>query len=228
MARVLILSDCHLPWQHPRAFDFFRSVRDKYKPTRIISIGDFFDLHSFSRWPTHPDLPGPGPELDLAIEAAEEWYDEFDEFDIVESNHDSRILKKALGAGLPSRVLRRFEEIMRMPPGWKVHDFGIEIDGVLYIHGDGLNASSSKTAYNRFKQSVVHGHLHQGLGVNYSQTRKERYFSLNTGCMIDMRQKAFDYARFTHERATIGCGLVIDGDEAVALPMPNKLQISFK
>lgn len=202
-------------------------IRDQYKPDRIISVGDFFDLHSFSRWPLNPELHSPNDELDMAIESAQDWYSEFDQIDIVESNHDSRIIKKILGAGLPSRVMREFSEIMHMPPGWQMKELQIEVDGFLILHGDGLNSSSSRNCYNKLKASVAHGHIHSSAHASYSQSRQGRFFSLNTGCLIDVRQKAFDYARFSHERASIGMGFVIDGDEAFYLPMPSKMQNNY-
>lgn len=172
----------------------------------------------------NPETHSPNDELDLAIEDALAWYDAMPELDIVTSNHDARIIRKAHAGGLPARVLKSFGEIVQSPPGWRWEQDMIEVDGFVIVHGDGLNASSSKTAYNRLKQSVVHGHTHQGLGCNYSQSRKNRLFSLNVGALIDARQKAFDYARFSHERATLGLGVVIDGDQAVAIAMPEKLQ----
>lgn len=176
----------------------------------------------------NPDLPSPHDEIDLAVESAQDWYREFDEMDVVTSNHDSRIIKKVIGSGLPSRVMRDFAEIMKSPPGWNWKDTFIEIDGVLYFHGEGLNASSSKTAFNKFKQSVVHGHLHSQGHCSYTQGRKGRYFSINSGALIDSRQRAFDYARMHHERTTLGVSIVIDGDQGLFIPMPDKMQNDFR
>lgn len=197
------------------------------KPDRIISVGDFFDLNSFSKFPSNPELYSPNHELELAIDAAQDWYEEFPEVDICTSNHDARIFRKAAAGGLPSRVLKEFAQIVGSPSGWRWEQDFIDLDDYVVMHGDSLTATSSKTAYNRYKASVVHGHTHSGLGVNYSQSRGRRYFSLNVGCTIDPRQRAFDYAKWTIERATLGCGFIIDGDEAMAVPMPEKMQKSF-
>lgn len=203
-------------------------MRDEYKPDRIISVGDFFDLNSFSRWPAIPDLHSPHDELELAIEAAQPWYKYFKDVDIVSSNHDARILRKAHAGGLPSRVLKEFGHIVESPKGWKWGALQIEVDGFTIVHGDAFNASSWKTGFNKVRTSVAIGHLHQNMGVCYSQSRKIRHWAMNTGCMIDMRQKAFDYARNTFERASLGMGFVIDGDQAFILPMPEKMQKDFK
>lgn len=223
----MILSDVHLPWCHPKALEFCLRVRDEFKPDRIYSVGDFFDLASFSRYPMNPDLPSPHDEIDRAIEAAEDWYEAFDQVDICESNHDSRIIKKLIGSGLPSRVLKDFAEIMHMPPGWKMHEIQIECEGFTIIHGEGFSHSSWRTAYNKMRGSVLMGHLHSGMGISYSNSRKEQQWAANIGCLIDARQKAFQYARFVHERATLGIATVTDGEEVRLWPMPHKLIKGF-
>lgn len=198
-------------------------MRDKHKPDVILSLGDFFDLASVSKYPMNPDLPSPHDEIDLAIESATAWYDEFPEMNVVNSNHDARFMKKLLGSGLPSRVMRHFGEIMHSPAGWRWGEQQIILDGVQYFHGESLNVSSSRTAYNRFRRSVVHGHLHSGGHCSYSQGWGGRLFSINAGALIDSRQKQFDYARNAHERTTLGLALVKDGDEAYFIPMPEKM-----
>mgnify|MGYP001488392671 CR=1 FL=1 len=39
-SRILFISDLHIPYHHPDSFDFLRYLKDKYKPTRVISLGD--------------------------------------------------------------------------------------------------------------------------------------------------------------------------------------------
>lgn len=225
---MLAIPDLHHPWEHPRALEFILRMRDTHKPDRIISLGDFFDMASFSKYPMNPDLPSPNDELDQAIESAQEWYDRFKEMEIVHSNHDARLMRKLLGCGLPSRIMKEFSEIVQSPEGWIWGAHQIDIDGVAYFHGEGLNASSSRTAFNKLRTSLVHGHLHSAAHCSYSQGRKERYFSVNSGALIDSRQKAFDYARFAHERTVLACTKVVDGDEASLIVMPEKMQKNFK
>ena len=40
MARVLVIGDTHFPAVHKNYFSFIKRVRDKYKCTEIIHIGD--------------------------------------------------------------------------------------------------------------------------------------------------------------------------------------------
>lgn len=39
-SRILFISDLHIPYHHPDSFAFLQHLKDKYKPTRVISLGD--------------------------------------------------------------------------------------------------------------------------------------------------------------------------------------------
>lgn len=223
MARVLVISDLHCPWEHPKALDHLLKTQDKFKCDRVVCIGDEIDQHTFStKWPADPDLPSPSHELELAIESLQKFYLNFPNVEVVPSNHGIRIFKRARVSGLPLMILRRYEEILKFPKGWHMNSDAIDIDGVHYFHGEGLNHGTWKNAHHKLKQSAVFGHLHSNGGVVYSQSKKKRYFALNTGCLIDTNAKAFEYGRLYLDKPTIGCGVVIDGEEAFFVPMPKK------
>ena len=119
-------------------------------------------------------------------------------------------------------MLKRYQEILGYPSGWFFEE-KTEVDGVLAIHGEGFSRSTWRLAHDKFKQPVVMGHLHSGGGTVYSQSPKRRYFSMNAGCLIDTRMKAFDYGKHLPEKPTIGSSIVIDGEFAVFEPMPLKM-----
>lgn len=220
LARVLAISDLHCPYEHPKALDFLKQIRDRFKCDKICCLGDELDQGSFSlKYAMNPDGPSPGHELELAIESLERFYNAFPHVDVLESNHGYRIFKKAIASGLPSRVIRRYQEILNYPKGWAMVGPRLEVDGVLYVHGEGFNGSSWVHAHNRVKQSFVCGHIHSRGGVVYSQSHKRRYFSMNAGCLIDPKADAFRYAINSIEKPTLGCGVVIDGEEAYFIPM---------
>jgi predicted phosphodiesterase len=60
---VLVISDLHIPYHHPDAFEFLKTLKKKYKPDLVVNIGDEIDQHSFSFHNHHPDLKSPGDEL---------------------------------------------------------------------------------------------------------------------------------------------------------------------
>lgn len=227
LARVLAIPDLHEPWGHPRALDFIRRVQDKFKIDRVINLGDETDQHSFSvKFTADPDLPSPGDELKRAIEELQKWYLEWPHMDVCESNHGTRILKKALHVGLPRAALRAYKDIIKAPEGWNWFE-EIIIDNVLYTHGESFSQSSWMTAYNRMRQSVVIGHLHSRAGVAYSQNRRGRLFAANSGCLISPDELPFQYAKHNTERVTLGCTVVIDGEECIFVPMNERGSFSL-
>jgi hypothetical protein len=220
---VLVISDLHCPWEHPKALQHLLAVQNKYKCDRVVGIGDEIDQHTFStKWVADPDLPSPSHELEMAIESLQKFYRHFPDVELVTSNHGIRIFKRARVSGLPSAVIRRYEEIMKFPKGWHMNRDGFDIEGVHYFHGEGLNHGTWKNAHQKLKMSAVFGHLHANGGVVYSQSKKKRYFALNTGCLINTTARAFDYGRLYLDKPTIGCGVVIDGEIAIFEPMPTK------
>jgi predicted phosphodiesterase len=66
--RILVISDQHMPFQHPDMFDFLSAIKKRYKPTRIVNIGDEIDNHDLSFHDSDKDLPSAGYELKLAID----------------------------------------------------------------------------------------------------------------------------------------------------------------
>lgn len=224
---MLIISDVHEKWGHPRAVEHCLRTRDEYKCDTVVSIGDFCDWHSMStKYKPHPDMPSSNDEIEQTIEAMQRWYNNFDTVDVCESNHEIRPFLKAHASGIPSRVLRDYAEVMQYPAGWRLREIQFEIDEVIYTHGIGFTDSSWKSAHNKLKASCVFGHTHRG-GVIYSQSRKARHFSLNVGALLDPRAKVFDYARYTAERAMLGCGVVIDGEAAYFVPMSESVANDF-
>lgn len=219
MARVLYIPDMHHPVAHKKALDHLKKVRDQFKCDRVVCLGDEIDAAAFSlKFAANPNLPGPSDELEQAIENLKPFYKEFPDVDVVESNHGMRIFKKVRVSGLPSRVVKRYEEILEYPKGWNfVSD--LEVDGVMVIHGEGFSRSSWRMAHDKFKQSVVMGHIHSGAGVVYSWTKKKKYFSANFGCLINPNHMAFDYGKHMAEKPTLGAGVVIDGQEAYFIPL---------
>ena len=60
---VLCIPDLHAPYHHKDALDFLRAVKKKYKPDRIINLGDDLDNAAISFHSSNPDLDSAGKEL---------------------------------------------------------------------------------------------------------------------------------------------------------------------
>ena len=53
---ILIISDTHIPYHHKDVIAFLKGIKKKYKPDRIIHIGDEIDSHAISFHDSDPDL----------------------------------------------------------------------------------------------------------------------------------------------------------------------------
>lgn len=156
-----------------------------------------------------------------AIKHLEVYYRIFQDVDVCESNHGLRVFKKAMVCGLPRLVLKRYEEILKYPPGWKYHEKGLEIDGVKYTHGTRYSQATWRRAHERERQSCVIGHLHSGPGVVYSKTNKFNHFSMQCGALINEKAYAMRYSNDLIERPVPGAGIIIDGEYAMFIHMES-------
>ena len=192
---VLIIPDTQLPFEHKDAIKFLKAVKKKYIPSKVIHIGDFFDLHALSLYTRNPDGRSMGDELNLALQHAKDYYKLFPKVDLIIGNHDVRIYKRAAEAGIPSAFIRDYGEWLGAPKGWTVNEKVI-IDGVLYIHGEGFSGVNGHiTACIKNMQSVVMGHLHSFAGIGYVANHHRLCFGMNVGCLIDLKAYAFEYGR---------------------------------
>ena len=57
---ILVISDTHCPYHHPDLISFLKTIKKKYKPDRVIHIGDEVDSHAISFHDSDPDLYSAG------------------------------------------------------------------------------------------------------------------------------------------------------------------------
>ena len=212
MTNLLLLSDHHAPYNHRDAVDFYAAIKHKYKPTRVVHVGDEVDAHATSFHDSDPDLPSAGEELKRAIKALRPLYELFPKVDLVDSNHGSMVYRKGKHHGIPRKYLRDYGDILEAPPGWQWHNhllIKLPRKQTLYVcHGsrkDGMRLAQTMGC------CVVQGHYHTEFNIKYSSSPAQLYWSMQVGCMIDDDSLAFHYNKTTDLRPIIGCGIIIDG-----------------
>ena len=138
-------------------------------------------------------------------------------------NHDALTERQAGEVGLPLTVLKDYSEL------WGVHNwdviprFGsVEIDGVMYQHGDrGLGGAMAASRNAKAEYcSVVQGHLHAQAGVVYNANQRICTFGMQVGCGVDHRVEAMSYGKKYNQKPIVGCGVVLNGKTAIFEPMP--------
>lgn len=208
---VLVIPDTQLPFDHKQSIEFLAAVKKKYKPTRIVHIGDFFDLHALSDYDHDPDGDSAGHELKRALKRARDYYKLFPKCDVIAGNHDKRVYRKALKAGIPKGLIVDYKDWMKLPSGWEMHD-SLEIDGVLYIHGEGFSGyNGHRSAAMKNMQSTVIGHIHSFAGVAYMASHRALYFGMNVGCLINVKAYAFAYGKTLPNKPILSCGIITRG-----------------
>lgn len=208
---VLAVSDMQIPFHHPDTFDFLDVVHKRFAINKVVSIGDSVDFCGISDYGSDPDGMSAGDEYKRSLKYLREFYQIFPEGVEVESNHNSRVFRKAFSSGLPKSMVRSYEEIMQMPKGWRMVE-SIDIDGIHYEHGDahgGQYAARNAAIINR--RSTVIGHHHSFAGIHYISNNDEMIWGFNVGCLIDFEAYAFHYAKKSKFKPTLGTGVIIKG-----------------
>lgn len=215
---ILVVSDYHAPYQHQDAVKFLAAVKKKYKPTRVILSGDEADFHGISFHDHDPDLDSPGTELQKAIDALRPLYKMFPKAEILDSNHGSLVLRKALSSGLSRKFFKGPGEILEAPKTWIwKHEMTIRLpDGsqCYFHHSKGKPLKTGQL----YGMSHVCGHLHESFDIQYWSTPTSLNFAVTVGCLVDKKALALAYAKNNQKRPIVGVALIIDS-HPVLVPM---------
>jgi len=213
----LIIGDLHEPFCLEDYLKFNKELYKKYKCGWSRFAGDLVDAHAWSYHEHNPDGRSAGDELDEAIHRLKRWYKAFPDADVTLGNHDYLIARKAKTAGLSGRFLKDFREVIEAPKAWRFRDEYIK-DGVLHTHGSIGNAFKRALMC---RMSVVQGHLHSEMSVQWSVSEKDKIFGLQVGCGIDRKAYGFEYGKPFAKKPVIGSGLLLDGGRLPIVELMN-------
>lgn len=209
--RILAYSCTHLPYEHPKTFQFLAALKKEYKPTVVVCLGDICDLHSLSKWPKNPNCLGAADEVKQAQEKVQLLANVFPRQLVCKSNHDERIRRIAVHNGVPEACTKTWSEVFKPPVGW-TFAWEHEVGPALAIHGDRYNgANGIRNAVKDNFCSTIQGHIHTEAGVFYQETKGGVVWGLQAGCLIDANYAAFEYQQTNRNRPLNGAGVVIDG-----------------
>lgn len=211
--RVLIVGDLHCPFEIEGYLEFCKENYKKYKCNKVIFIGDEIDYHAASFHTSDPDGMSSGEEFKKAIHNISKWYKAFPEAIVIIGNHTRMIMRKAQAGGIPSQWIKTYNDALNVPK-WKfVIEY--ELDGVLYVHGEGATA---RTKAKQECKSIVSGHRHS---EGYVEWINNNVFAIQTGCGVDNESYAMAYGR-AGKKPIISCAVVIDGREPYLIKMIKK------
>jgi hypothetical protein len=216
--KVFIIGDTHFPFCLPGYLEFCARVRDRFKPDRILHIGDEVDMHATSFHEKNPDCASAGDELAAAKKDLHRWEKEFGTVDVLEGNHSKLAKRQAAAAGISSDWIRSYPEVYGTKK-WTWH-YELEIDGVLYRHKPGVSgAGAMRKAAIKHRQSIAFGHLHGIAGVEFHANSRDLIFGIGVGCGVDRHARAMAYGEDFEDKPILGCGTIVDGVLPVFHPM---------
>ena len=208
---VLIISDTHIPYHAKELMPFLKLLKKKYKPDRVIHIGDEVDKHAMSFHDSDPDLPSAGDELKLYITVIKQLEKMFPKMDLLDSNHGSLVFRRAYKHGIPKAYIKKYNDFLQVGKGWKWHDdliIDTPLGKVYFCHGKTPDILKLATSMG---MSCVSGHYHSLMGVRWFGNSLGLYFGLQVGCMIDSKSLAFRYNKVQKARPIIGCSIIYNG-----------------
>lgn len=210
---ILVIPDLHCPYHHKNSFEFLDAVANKYKPDKHVCLGDEIDYHCISFHDSDPDLPfSASKELETAIWYLSDLYLLFPKMDVLESNHGSLVYRKGKHHGLPRSVFKSYSEILGAPKGWSWHeDLTITCSNnqkVYFHHGHSKNALRNSQLRS---MNYVQGHHHGTMDIQYWANSEGIYWGVTSGCLIDRKEYAFNYARNNLPKPLLGCTMILDG-----------------
>jgi metallophosphoesterase superfamily enzyme len=210
---VLVIGDLHEPFCLDGYLKHCVETYNKYDCDEVVFIGDIIDNHASSYHETDPDGHSAGQELKMAIQRIKQWYSAFPKATVIIGNHDRLIMRKAYSSGLSKLWIKDYAEVLGTP-GWTFTD-SIEIDNVLYIHGEG---GTARARVRRDLQSIVQGHLHSQAYIDWCVGAKFKLFGMQVGCGIDHRSYAMAYGK-EGPKPAIACGVVLQGEIPINIMM---------
>lgn len=219
---ILVIPDLHAPYQHPDALDFLIEVAAKYKPTRVINLGDETDGHALSFHDSDPNLDSAGVELHKARKFLHKLEKVFPVMQFCHSNHGSLIFRRAHKSGIPVEYIKSYREIL-FPDGggkgWTWHDCirdTLPNGQAIQFQHQSVCDYMQNAAHERC--NIVLGHEHAKFQIEHKASKAALYWGLYSGCLIDSASLAFAYGKLFPKKPIIGCSIIIDS-QPILIPM---------
>lgn len=211
----------HHPYAHPDTVPFLAALKKKYKFDQVICIGDEVDFHDSSFHDSDPDLDSAGVELEKAIKGLQPIYKLFPKVTVIESNHGSMVMRKALVGKIPRKAIKAYREVLDAPKGWDwVFDTIIQTPlGPVYLcHG---KSGAPGTLAKLYGMSSIQGHYHEKAQITYISTPEKLIFDAHTGCLADDKSLALGYNKVNPKRPIVST-LILENGVPHIIPMVLK------
>ena len=221
--RILVISDCHFPYHHESTFNFLRKLNKQYKPDTVVHIGDEMDWHSINvSHVINPDLPSPADELLVGRSLCQQLEKIFPKMVLLESNHGSMVLRRAMAKGMSKYFIKDYNEILDVGSGWKWKEKHIvETDKGRVMFAHQFSADISK-AVQQSAMSCVQGHYHTVSSIKYVANDFHLNWGMSVGCLVDKKSLAMAYMKVNLAKPVLSCGVITEGIPYIVPMVLNK------
>ena len=217
-SRILVISDMHTPFQHPKTLEFLAALKLRYSPTFVVCVGDEADKAGLSYHEKSTSLPSAEDELKLAQMYLKEVEKIFPQMTLLHSNHGSLAFRKAATAGIPNAYMKSYKDVYGVGDGWKwVDHLCIDLPNGLPVHFTHGRATDVTKVGKVHGMCVVQGHHHSLSKVEWwapfgiTGKDQKRLWAMQLGCLIDDYSAAFNYNKGQMLSPLINCGIIING-----------------
>lgn len=197
LERIFFISDCHVPFHDKAALRLVMEVIKDFKPTILVSNGDFLDCMAISRHSKDPSRKiGLKKEIDLANKI-------LDQLDVLcpkarriflEGNHESRLPRylEEKAPELVGMVGMSIPEMLNLKTrGWEHVGYKDDIRiGKVFVTHD-VGSAGRYNAYrclDTYQASIVTGHTHRLAYVVEGDAAGGRKVSAQFGWLGDVNQ----------------------------------------
>lgn len=221
--KILVVSDTHFPYHHPDTFPFLIKLNKAYKPDCVVHIGDEMDWHSVNvSHVINPDLPAPADELLSGQSLCGQLEKIFPSMYLLESNHGSMILRRAMAKGMSKFFIKDYNEILDVSSKWKwVERLILETPKGKVIFAHQFCKDIAK-AVQQTATSCVQGHFHTVSEVKYVGNDYHLNFGMSVGCLVDKKSLAMAYMKVNLAKPILSCGVITNGIPYIVPMVLNK------
>jgi predicted phosphodiesterase len=218
VARLLVLSDVHLPYHDATAIEAALRYGESFKPQAILLNGDLLDFYALSRFDKNPTMPKVSHELECGRQFWNHLRARFPRAKLYFKlgNHDERFTNyiyqaAPLLADIPG-IVNGWEE----PCG--IHANKVTVIGdqrpvmagklmILHGHEKGKGMLSpvnpARGAFMRLLTSVLEGHSHRQSEHDERTGADEMIVCRSTGCLCGLKPDYAKFNKWSHGAATV-------------------------
>lgn len=227
LSKVLLVPDCHVPFEDPKAFGLMLKVARAIKPQQVVLLGDFADFYSVS---AHDKDPRRVQGLDSEVAAVQKRLRELaalkpERFIYVSGNHEdrlSRFLMQHAPALIGTVKIDELFGLQELGIEWVPYKRSVRVGKLNITHDTGsAGMNAHRTSARAFMGSTVIGHTHRMSYEAVGTFDGPPYLATMLGWLGDFN--AVDYMHAVKAREWVhgfGVGYMEDSGVVHVQPVP--------